>query len=817
MAIKQVEWRQELNKESGKWWLSALILGVLQGLLAWGSLPLAGRVWGISEMTGSVKFYLLALLLGVGLCFSNGWLEQHQKQGKIKSGKRRRLLKVLGIAALVAGLGVALWLLYGGRSEDWSQGFQLFRDTYLARVDLQKREYELRYRDATRLQPVIELLLLELLMLAEVIGGRLGKRKLVLLIPVSVVCAGLLVLAVPSWKALALVFVCGVLIIRLENSARILWKQLVVLGAVLVLFIAVAGRYEEDAEEQMLAMNEDWFEHWGQLGESLSEKLVNFEFFQGDSDTEVIDNEAPKYDDEPVLKLEMDKKAGGTIYLRGNYCTDYEDSTWETDEGPFAEACEEYGIEEDRAAERLLETQYKQEKKLYNSPVSYKIRYTENCDSYAYLPYAAGWEESPEECEFSRDSVIKRKKTENKIIVTGWTKLSFIGGNESVVNEYSYFQEWYNNFVYENYLTVAPELEEVQALAKKLKKEELPGNYGQFLTPGNHTADVVNYYRVQTAYAVADYLKEHGTYSLELDELPKGEDVVEYFLENHMEGFCEHFASAGTLILRELGVPARYATGYVVWQSDFAGEGGEYEATVLDSAAHAWTEIYLENYGWVPIEMTPGYDNANRAPQATEPPEEEPTPEPTSSPEEEPTPIPEDPEPTEEPEATEAPGEEDESSGEDEDSLDEEDEDDEDARENDRKTGALGKVLVVALVLVLVAGFGIVTYGYLSKRKGHGMKRLAGYMRQGENRNAIRWINKLMYERTVEKGKRKLKYSDAEYLAVLKETYPQIDETHWDAYFTLVRKAVYSKEQLTIEETKLCYEVYKTVLADESK
>ena len=56
-----------------------------------------------------------------------------------------------------------------------------------------------------------------------------------------------------------------------------------------------------------------------------------------------------------------------------------------------------------------------------------------------------------------------------------------------------------------------------------------------------------------------------------------------------------------------------------------------------------------------------------------------------------------------------------------------------------------------------------------------------------------------------------------EILQVLKETYPQIEEARWDAYFTLVRKAAYSKEQLTIEEAKLCYEVYRTVLVDVSK
>ncbi len=813
MAIKQVEWKQELNKESGKWWLYPLLFGVLQGLLAWGSLSLAGNVFGISEMTGSVKFYLLTMLLCVGFCFSNGWLEQYQSRGKAKSGKRHRMFEILGVMVLLVVLGVALWLLYGGRSQDWSYGFELFQDTYLSRLAMHSKKYELGYRGTVHLQPVIEFLLLALFSLAVVIGGKLGKRKLVLLVPISVICAGLLVLAVPAWNALALVFGCSVLIICLENSARIMWKRLVVLGGVLVFLIIIAGHYEEDAEEQMLAMNEDWFEYWEQSDETLGEKILNFAFFSSSDDVKEIDNKAPEYENEPVLTLETDVKPTGTIYLRGGYCTDYAGSTWRMDEDAFAEACKEYGIEEDRAAERLWEVQYKQEKKLYNSPVSYEISYTDNCDNYAYLPYASGGEEIPEECEFTGDSVIKRKKAEDKITVNGWGKLNFLAGDEFVASENSRFKEWYNDFVYENYLTVARDQEEVKDLAKKIKSEELQGNYSAYLTPQNHTADVVNYNRLQMAYAVSDYLKRHGTYSLELEELPKGEDVVEFFLDNDMEGFCEHFASAGTLLLRELGVPARYATGYVVWQSDFSGETGEYEATVLDSAAHAWTEIYLENYGWVPIEMTPGYGGTDRAPQTTEPPEDdttEPTPEPTTPPEEEPTEMPQ------EPEVTESPEDDEEATGDDEDSLNEEDS--EDRREESNRDGsAAGMIFLVIFGLLFTVGIGFVFRSYLSKRKGHGMKRLSGYMRKDESRNAIQWINKLMYERTVEKKNRKLKYSDAEYLTVLKKTYPQIDEAQWDAYFALVRKAVYSKEHLTAEEAKFCYDVYKTVILNGNK
>ena len=52
-------------------------------------------------------------------------------------------------------------------------------------------------------------------------------------------------------------------------------------------------------------------------------------------------------------------------------------------------------------------------------------------------------------------------------------------------------------------------------------------------------------------------------------------DPVEYFLGTGKEGYCMHYASAATLILQELGVPARYASGFVVKQGLFAREDGK--------------------------------------------------------------------------------------------------------------------------------------------------------------------------------------------------------------------------------------------------
>jgi transglutaminase-like putative cysteine protease len=85
-----------------------------------------------------------------------------------------------------------------------------------------------------------------------------------------------------------------------------------------------------------------------------------------------------------------------------------------------------------------------------------------------------------------------------------------------------------------------------------------------------------------------------------------GEDVTEYFLFESGRGYCVHFAAAAALMYRLYGVPARYASGYMIPPGDFEPqEDGTFLAVASDASAHAWAEIFLEDYGWTPVEVTP--------------------------------------------------------------------------------------------------------------------------------------------------------------------------------------------------------------------
>jgi hypothetical protein len=75
---------------------------------------------------------------------------------------------------------------------------------------------------------------------------------------------------------------------------------------------------------------------------------------------------------------------------------------------------------------------------------------------------------------------------------------------------------------------------------------------------------------------------------------------MDEFLFETRRGFCEHYASAFSLVMRAAGVPARVVTGY---------QGGEYNPIggyliVRQSDAHAWSEIWVEGRGWLRVDPT---------------------------------------------------------------------------------------------------------------------------------------------------------------------------------------------------------------------
>ncbi len=102
------------------------------------------------------------------------------------------------------------------------------------------------------------------------------------------------------------------------------------------------------------------------------------------------------------------------------------------------------------------------------------------------------------------------------------------------------------------------------------------------------------------AQRIEQYLARNFTYTLDLVG-SQTENPVDDFLFRTRRGHCEYFASSMVLMLRSLGIPARFTTGYL--GGDYSPFEGYY--VVRQSDAHAWVEAYLPDVGWTTFDPTP--------------------------------------------------------------------------------------------------------------------------------------------------------------------------------------------------------------------
>ncbi len=107
------------------------------------------------------------------------------------------------------------------------------------------------------------------------------------------------------------------------------------------------------------------------------------------------------------------------------------------------------------------------------------------------------------------------------------------------------------------------------------------------------------------AQAIGNYVRSSAAYDTDTWRMPSGEeDFVRWFLEDSDTGYCVHFASAATVLLQAVGIPARYITGYT------ADVQKDQVTVVRAEDAHAWAEYWLPGFGWTVLEATPAQDMA---------------------------------------------------------------------------------------------------------------------------------------------------------------------------------------------------------------
>lgn len=331
-----------------------------------------------------------------------------------------------------------------------------------------------------------------------------------------------------------------------------------------------------------------------------------------------LSNNAPRRTGETDLMLRAGQQPGETLLLRGFVGGTYKGNRWEEiSEGGFEEAVlEQWEFSQETGQDGLVE---RVQQELFfvpgsaaaeRSQVMFQLDLSDTDEDYGYLPYFAevdGLEGNS--IAFQADGEILR--TRDTITFTGHSVLhegtsqqgeDFApqaegqpdGEQETADRRFrEEFLENYDSYVKVNYLSVPDQgMDRLRSLCSRYRAQ---------MESGEMSLE-------RAAVLVRSLLAAQCKYSMNLEPLPAGEDYVDYFLFEQKMGFCTHFASAGTLMFRMLGIPARYVTGYSVSPEEFTGTYEEYlEAQVTDYDAHAWVEIYDPQTGWIPVEVTPGY------------------------------------------------------------------------------------------------------------------------------------------------------------------------------------------------------------------
>lgn len=253
---------------------------------------------------------------------------------------------------------------------------------------------------------------------------------------------------------------------------------------------------------------------------------------------------------------------GGNIYLKGTAYADYRDNIW--------------SIISDNDAARYPQDFVPFTATIGNNALTDTRVHMLNKSKIAYVPYFL--ENLPDNLNSVADVCVKNDTDKNEF---NYSHYPFYAENTYRYNN-STEAENYKTFVYDTYLEIP---RKTQIELRRIADQE--GFLDSELTVSEKIEMVKN------------YISNSKPYSLKTPKMPSGKDFATWFLNESDTGYCVHFATAGTLMLRALGIPARYVTGY------YATAYANQTVTVTTDNAHAWVEYYSDTAGWIPLECTP--------------------------------------------------------------------------------------------------------------------------------------------------------------------------------------------------------------------
>ena len=309
---------------------------------------------------------------------------------------------------------------------------------------------------------------------------------------------------------------------------------------------------------------------------------------------ESLSNTAPTHSNETMFFFSSDSVPTESVYLRGFVGKTYSGTQWKASEDQqwtdFLRSNKR--ISEDNTS--LLynipfDAAKKQNRPLYKMTLSPAFS-----PAYSYLPWGV---EIPNHLETGESNELKHSFSKSVSFSGMPLALSDVEilENPALSSKKVTIEKLYRSYVKKHYLDFPKDklsslFTEIQRLPVFQSMEEQPS-----------VSQIQD-----AAQEIQKFLWEHASYSLTLEPLPFGNEFVEDFLFRQHQGFCVHFATAGTLLFRMYGIPARYVSGYVIRPQNLKSDSnGQYSCQVTDASAHAWTEIYVGKGGWIPVEVTP--------------------------------------------------------------------------------------------------------------------------------------------------------------------------------------------------------------------
>ena len=528
---------------------------------------------------------------------------------------------------IAAGGLTAVWV--GGILLNWTEVTQgagiTVRDItvlFSSRVDWGRAfYYKSELLPAQEADAVRLFLLLVLAGLALLLGWAVVRSRrwwVVLILTLPPLLPGLLADLYPDWLPFMALAVCWCVMLLTSlcrwaapsGRGKLTLTVLPAVALVLALITALFPRegytrpvWARQAENNLLNLSNrltDYFSRWdGPFKTTVT--------YVGAAEEADLAHAGPlNYTGRTVLRVTSDY--GGWMYLRGSSLAVYEDGVWKALPGGTYEA---YQAEHEMEISPLyLPAMQEQD----GSPV-----YTVTVDNVGavgacvYAPYFL----LPQDAEVSGmlpvgDAYLARREgqwTHTMTFVDRYPQIDVgdyrpgDGGGETVIIYGRDAENFivhdsgrpaqsaasaYAGYVYDNYLDVPENLRETLELSTR-----------HFFLDGSYSGSYSSVYPLLLAEQFSSYLETLCQYDDRAPAAPGGVDPVYYFLTESHRGYCMHYASAVTLMLRAAGIPARYVSG-------FAAEILPNRQTdVPDRAAHAWVEVWIDGFGWYPVEVTP--------------------------------------------------------------------------------------------------------------------------------------------------------------------------------------------------------------------